>query len=96
VAQSLVAPSTRLLSKNALSVLSTFQPRLYSTDAAEATSTPEPAQQRSQEPISTFGELTKLDVHPSIVHQITHGFGYEAMTDVQRLTINAALAGKDM
>ncbi|KAH8912532.1 DEAD-domain-containing protein [Coniochaeta sp. PMI_546] len=96
VAQSLLAPSRRIISKNALSVLSTFQPRLYSTDAAEATATSQPAQERVQQEISRFGDLTQLNVHPSIVDAITNDFGYQDMTDVQRLTINAALAGKDM
>ncbi|OIW32122.1 DEAD-domain-containing protein [Coniochaeta ligniaria NRRL 30616] len=98
VAQSLLAPSTRIISKNALSVLSSFQPRLYSTDAAEAeaTETSEPAKERVQQDISRFGDLTQINVHPSIVDAITKDFGYENMTDVQRLTINAALAGKDM
>jgi ATP-dependent RNA helicase MSS116 len=46
--------------------------------------------------VSKFADLTQLNVHPSIVDAITKDFGYEDMTDVQRLTINAALAGKDM
>ncbi|KAB5532762.1 P-loop containing nucleoside triphosphate hydrolase protein [Coniochaeta sp. 2T2.1] len=97
VAQSLLAPSRRIISKNALSVLSTFQPRLYSTDAAEAAATPEPAQEpRVQREVAKFADLQQLNVHPNIVDVITKDFGYEDMTDVQRLTINAALAGKDM
>lgn len=81
-------------------MLSRVQPRLYSTDAAEATATPTPAEQRSeqrvQREVSKFTDLTQINVHPSIVDAITKDFGYEDMTDVQRLTINAALAGKDM
>lgn len=96
VAQSLLAPSTRILSKNAISVLSRIQPRLYSTEAAEATATQEPAPERAQRQVAQFGDLTELNVHDSIVHAITKDFGYQDMTDVQRLTINAALAGKDM
>jgi ATP-dependent RNA helicase MSS116 len=77
-------------------VLSRFQPRLYSTDAAEAATAPEPAQERVQRDVSKFADLAQLNVHESIVKAITQDFGYEDMTDVQRLTINAALAGKDM
>lgn len=77
-------------------MLSRFQPRLYSTDAAEATAATEPAQERVHREVSRFTDLTQLNVHPSIVDAITKDFGYQDMTDVQRLTINAALAGKDM
>lgn len=93
-----LAPRTNITSPRALSALSRFQPRLYSTDAATATAT-EPASEAPQEssgPITKFSDLKKLGVNDAIVSAITEDFGYENMTDVQSATINAALKGKDM
>jgi ATP-dependent RNA helicase MSS116 len=100
VPQSFLAPRTRIVSRNAISVLSRSQPRLYSTEAAEAAHTDaptEPAKEaRVHREVSKFSEMPQIGVYEPIVSAITRGFKYEDMTDVQRLTINAALDGKDM
>ena len=46
--------------------------------------------------ITRFADLDQLGVHSHIVRSLTQGLGYETMTDVQSMTINAALAGKDV
>jgi ATP-dependent RNA helicase MSS116 len=91
-----IVPRTNITSTSALSALSRFQPRLYSTDAATAEATPEVAPQRSTEPVTKFQDLRKLDVHENIVEALVRDFKYEDMTEVQSATINAALKGKDM
>jgi ATP-dependent RNA helicase MSS116 len=91
-----IAPRTNITSTSALSALSRFQPRLYSTEAATAEATPEVAPQRSTEPVTKFQDLRKLDVHENIVEALVRDFKYEDMTEVQSATINAALKGKDM
>jgi ATP-dependent RNA helicase MSS116 len=91
-----LAPRTNITSRSALSALTRFQPRLYSTDATTATEPAPVAPQESSGPITKFADLKKLGVHDSIVSAITKDFGYESMTDVQSATINAALKGKDM
>lgn len=46
--------------------------------------------------VTRFAELGSLGVHEQLIKSITQRMGYENMTDVQSMTINAALAGKDM
>lgn len=92
----IVTPRTNITSISALSALSRFQPRLYSTEAAAATETAPEQSQQPTGPVTKFADLKKLGVDDSIVYNITDGFGYENMTDVQSATINAALKGKDM
>ena len=66
--------------------------RFYSSEshAASAPSAP------SNGTITRFADLPQLGVNDTLVRAITHGMGYETMTDVQCLTINPALAGKDV
>ena len=65
--------------------------RYYSSEAAAS---PEEAQ--SPTLITKFADLADLGVNPRIVSSITKGMGYEDMTAVQSLTINAALNGVDL
>ena len=46
--------------------------------------------------ITKFSELSSVGVHPNLEKAITKGMGYEDMTEVQSMTLNAALSGKDM
>lgn len=46
--------------------------------------------------ITRFADLSTLGVHQSLITAITNGLGYETMTDVQSMSINPALQGKDM
>ncbi|KAI1752597.1 DEAD-domain-containing protein [Xylaria castorea] len=71
--------------------------RLYSTESAAAQAN------RSDEfaPVASslatrFGELDKLGVHERLIEALTKGMGYDAMTEVQSMTINPALKGTDM
>lgn len=67
-------------------------PRFYSSEAA--------AERESGEVqpklITRFQDLAALGVHERLITSITRNMRYETMTDVQSLTINPALAGKDM
>lgn len=65
--------------------------RFYSGESAAA----HPEQSGSQL-ITRFADLTTIGVHPQLTDAITKGMGYETMTDVQAMTINPALAGKDV
>ncbi|KAJ4300344.1 hypothetical protein N0V88_003017 [Collariella sp. IMI 366227] len=65
--------------------------RFYSGESAAA----RPEQSGSQL-ITRFADLTTIGVHPQLSDAITKGMGYETMTDVQAMTINPALAGKDV
>ncbi|KAL1842881.1 hypothetical protein VTJ49DRAFT_3898 [Mycothermus thermophilus] len=67
--------------------------RFYS---AAAPSPAQPSSDASSEPITRFADLPKLGVSDSLVRSITQGMGYENMTPIQAMTINAALAGKDV
>ncbi|KAK0735753.1 P-loop containing nucleoside triphosphate hydrolase protein [Apiosordaria backusii] len=66
--------------------------RFYSSASA--------AQQENSSPsggrITKFRDLETLGVHNALVRSITDGMKYEDMTEVQSMTINAALAGKDL
>lgn len=46
--------------------------------------------------ITRFADLSSLGVHPNILKSIVEDMGYESMTDVQSMSINPALQGKDM
>jgi len=65
--------------------------RFYSSESA----VPESAVEH-QEPVTRFEDLPRLGVHERIVRSITKGMKYENMTDVQSMTVNSALAGKDV
>src|SRR6266699_2805528 len=68
--------------------------RRYSSAPAETLS-----KEKDQTPPSVatrFADLASLGVHENLVASITRGMGYDNMTEVQSLTINPALAGKDL
>lgn len=67
-------------------------PRFYSSESAAAEST----EGASNGPITQFKDMVQLGVHERLVSSITERMGYHNMTDVQSMTINAALAGKDV
>lgn len=46
--------------------------------------------------ITRFADLSSLGVHENLIRAITEGLGYEKMTDVQSMSINPALQGKDL
>lgn len=50
----------------------------------------------SSAPVSRFGDLTQLGVHQALIDALVKGMGYDNMTEVQSMTINAALKGTDM
>lgn len=66
--------------------------RFYSSESAA----PERSGHAASGLVTRFTDLGSLGVHERLVEAITRGMGYESMTDVQTLTINSALAGKDM
>lgn len=47
-------------------------------------------------PITRFENLDSLGVHSNVVRSITQGMKYETMSQVQSMTIQPALSGKDM
>jgi ATP-dependent RNA helicase MSS116 len=67
--------------------------RNYSSAAAVAES-----QDRTNQSglVTRFADLASLGVHPNILKSIVGDMGYENMTDVQSMSINPALQGKDM
>ncbi|KAK2067505.1 hypothetical protein P8C59_001242 [Phyllachora maydis] len=69
--------------------------RLYSSEA-EAAGAAKETSAPSDERVTRFSDLAKLGVDDSLVTAITQGMGYDTMTDVQTMTINPALAGKDL
>lgn len=71
--------------------------RFYSTEsaAAQANRTGEFAPVASAT-VTRFSELPELGVNKNLVEALTRGMGYENMTEVQSMTINAALKGTDM
>ena len=85
------------LSRSSRSATAVYRPvgsllRFYSSEsAARQTST-----DGASGPVTRFADLSELGVHDRIIRSITQGMGYENMTDVQSMTINAALAGKDV
>ncbi|KAL2261473.1 hypothetical protein VTK26DRAFT_4074 [Humicola hyalothermophila] len=66
--------------------------RFYSAESAASADSTQPRDR----PITRFPDLATLGVHPNLVNSITRGMGFTEMTDVQSLTINPALAGKDV
>lgn len=72
-----------------------YAKRLYSSEAAVSQEAPADAT-GEEAAVSKFADLSALGVDDTIVHAITKDMGYENMTDVQALTINPALEGKDM
>ncbi|TGJ82990.1 hypothetical protein E0Z10_g5770 [Xylaria hypoxylon] len=70
---------------------------LYSTEsaAAQANREGEFAPVPSA-PVTRFGELSQLGVNDRLIEALTRGMGYDAMTEVQAMTINPALKGSDM
>ncbi|KAK3906298.1 P-loop containing nucleoside triphosphate hydrolase protein [Staphylotrichum tortipilum] len=72
--------------------LSSSLPRFYSSESAAAESTEGAANGL----ITQFKDMIQLGVHERIVSSITDHMGYQDMTEVQSMTINAALAGKDV
>ncbi|KAL9941329.1 hypothetical protein D7B24_002894 [Verticillium nonalfalfae] len=72
--------------------------RWYSAEAeaaAEAAAEPEQSPDANDKP-TRFDDLPSLGVHPNLVKNITHGMGYESMSDVQTQTITPALKGTDL
>lgn len=67
--------------------------RSYSSASAAAESQNET---RSDGQITRFADLTSLGVHENLIRSIVEGMKYEVMTDVQAMSINPALKGKDM
>jgi len=66
--------------------------RFYSSESAAR----KPSTNASSNLVTRFSDLPELGVHENLVHSLTKGLGYDSMTDVQTMTINAALAGKDV
>jgi ATP-dependent RNA helicase MSS116, mitochondrial len=67
--------------------------RNYQSAAARA----EPGDGSNQSALVTrFADLSSLGVHPNIIKSIVDDMGYESMTDVQAMSVNPALQGKDM
>lgn len=62
----------------------------YSTERDESAA---PAE---SEESMRFDELSRLDLNPTILSNITDGLGYETMSPVQAKTIAPALKGTDM
>lgn len=51
---------------------------------------------RSDGLITRFADLKSIGVHDNLLRAITDDMKYEEMTDVQSMSINPALKGKDM
>ncbi|KAK4251521.1 P-loop containing nucleoside triphosphate hydrolase protein [Corynascus novoguineensis] len=66
--------------------------RFYSSESAA----PQTSDDGSSSLITRFADLPRLGVHDRLVNSLTSVLKYETMTDVQSMTINAALAGKDV
>jgi len=72
---------------------STFLIRFYATEQAA------PSRESNPEPptlITRFEDLHTLGVNERLIQSITKGMRYETMTEVQSMTINPALRGKDV
>lgn len=67
--------------------------RSYSGTSAAAATQNETSSNGS---ITRFADLRSLGVHENIVRAIVDDMKYETMTDVQAMSINPALRGKDM
>ncbi|KAI0132538.1 DEAD/DEAH box helicase [Xylariales sp. AK1849] len=71
--------------------------RFYSAEFAAQRSDDVGAHDQHQSGLITkFADLSTLDVHPKLVSSITENMKYEDMTEVQSMTINAALRGTDL
>ncbi|KAJ4420678.1 ATP-dependent RNA helicase cyt-19, mitochondrial [Neurospora sp. IMI 360204] len=89
-------PSAALLSQvtraaAVQSLPSASLPRFYSAEATAQSNTA-----ASNGLVTRFADLASLGVHENVVRAITHGMGYENMTEVQSMTISPALKGKDI
>lgn len=87
----------RLAASGRLAVAATsinrqFIVRYYSGEAV-ATSNARPS---SNGLITRFADLASLNVHENILKAITDDMGYEEMTEVQAMSVNPALQGRDM
>ncbi|KAK4103650.1 DEAD-domain-containing protein [Parathielavia hyrcaniae] len=78
--------ATAAVSRSSASLL-----RFYSSESAATAPSA-----NSSGLITRFADLPRLGVNNQLVHSIVRGMGYENMTEVQSMTINAALAGKDV
>lgn len=67
--------------------------RSYSSASAAAESQEESSPDGR---ITRFADLSSLGVHDNILRSIVDDMKYENMTDVQSMSINPALKGKDM
>jgi len=70
--------------------------RGYQSAVEQPATTDDQPRARAVERITKFSELSGAGVHPNLELAITKGMGYDDMTQVQSMTLNAALAGKDM
>ncbi|KAI1300885.1 DEAD-domain-containing protein [Xylaria venustula] len=71
--------------------------RLYSVESAAAqTNRQGEFAPVASAPVNRFSELSQLGVNERLVEALTKGMGYDAMTEVQAMTINSALKGVDM
>lgn len=72
--------------------------RLYSSEsaAAEENEPSSAAPPADADLVTRFEDLSRLGVHEKLIEALTQGMKYETMTDVQSLTINAALRGTDL
>lgn len=95
--QSIERPSTTIL-KNTTRFFSSSPRRweAYSEQAAEAPAAEDSTDATTAPTITRFDELTQLDVHETLIRNITKGFGYETMSPVQAATISPALKGMDL
>lgn len=64
--------------------------RAYSSASAEAQN------EKTSGLITRFADLSNVGVHPNLLRSIVEDMRYEDMTDVQAMSINPALSGKDM
>lgn len=64
--------------------------RAYSSASAEA------ADDKPSGLITRFADLSNVGVHQNLLRSIVDDMRYENMTDVQAMSINPALSGKDM
>ena len=69
--------------------------RQYSS-GGEATSPVRESGSQDAEPITQFSDMKLLNVDDAIIHAVTRGMGYQNMTEVQSLTLEPALVGKDL
>jgi ATP-dependent RNA helicase MSS116 len=92
-----VSSAALALSRSSRNTAAVYRPaasllRFYSSESAA----PATSGDASSGPVTRFADLPQLGVHSRLVASLTQGMKYETMTDVQAMTINAALAGKDV